>query len=303
MSWPFGNPITGALNTMMSWASGLIVDAFTAMFTSVKDLLVSTPDVTQLPQVQTVTARTTTVLDAIFVLAFLTAGALTIFAGGNENARYTAKTLLPRIIFAFVVAHFSPLFCSKIIDLANAITVNLAGGSPGKLGALTAIRTELTDNTSRNSSPLLFAVLAAIITFLFAAVGFSFLTRIGVLVILAVTGPLALACYALPQLEGTAKLWWRSVIGCLAIPLLQVLALQSGETILLDPHSAGLLFGLPGGATMTLLITITLLWITVRIPGLVRRYVMQSGGSGVGQQVFRIVVIQRGLRLLTGGLR
>jgi hypothetical protein len=296
--WPFGNPVTGALNTIMTWISGLITDAFTEIFTAVKSLLVSTPDITQLPQVQTVTARTVTVIDAVFVLAFLAAGAMIMIAGGDEKSRYTVRTLMPRMVVAFIAAHFSPLFCSRIIEVADAIGAALAGDSPGRLGALSAVRQQMTDGGT--DTGLLFVIFAAIITFLFAAVAFSFLTRLGVLVIIAVTGPLALACHALPHLDAAAKLWWRSLIGCLTVPLLQVLALQSGETILLDPTSQRFLFGVPGSGVLNLLIVITLLWICVKIPGLVRKNVMRSTGSSFGAQVVRVLVIQRGVRLLTG---
>lgn len=300
--WPFGNPITGALDKIMSWLTSLITDAFTSIFTAVKGLLVSTPDITQLPQVQTVTARTVTVVDAVFVLAFLAAGILIMFGGGDEGSRYTVKTLMPRMIVGFIAAHFSPLFCATLIDLADAISGALASGEPGKLGALTAIGAQLNNGGSGgDASALLFAVLAAITTFLFAAVSLSFLTRLGVLLIIAVTGPLALACYALPQLEPAAKLWWRALVGCLVIPVLQVLALQAGETILLDPHSQSVLFGVPGSGVLNLLIVITLLWICVKIPGLVRSHVMHSpsSGSGIGAHLLRVVVVPRGIRILS----
>jgi hypothetical protein len=301
--WPFGNPITGALNKIMSWITGLITGAFTSIFTAVKGLLASTPDVTQLPQVQIATARTVTVIDVLFVLAFLAAGALIMIGGSDEKSRYTARTLMPRMVFAFITAHFSPLFCSKIIDLADAISSTLSGDGPGKLGAMTAIQQQMNDGNGGISSALLFAVLAAIITFLFVAVAFSFLTRLGVLIIIAIVGPFALACYALPQLEPTAKLWWRALLGCLTVPLLQVLALQSGEMILLDPRSQGFLFGVPGSGVMNLLIVVALLWICVKIPGLVRTHVMHSNGTSFGAQVLRVMVIQRGLRVLPGAGR
>jgi hypothetical protein len=298
--WPFGSPIVGALDNVMQWLLGLITGAFTAVFSAVKTMLVSTPDITRLPQVQTITDRSVTVIDIVFVLAFLAAGALIMVGGGDEKSRYTVKTLIPRMIVGFVAAHFSPLFCSQIIQLADAIATALAGGSPDRLDALTAVEQQITAGDS-GSSVLLFAVLAAIITVLFTGVAFSFVTRLAVLVIIAITGPLALACHAIPGLDAAAKLWWRSLAGCLAIPMLQVLALQSGETILLDPHAQKLLFGIRAAGLLNLLIVITLLWITVKIPGLVRKNVMRSTGAGFGAQVLRVVVIQQGMRLVTGG--
>jgi Conjugal transfer protein TrbL len=289
------------LNKIMSWVTGLIVDSFSGVFKVLKNVLMSTPDVTTLPQVQEITARAVTVLDVVFVLAFVAAGALTMFAGGDERSRYTAKTLMPRMIVAFIVAHFSPLFCSQITSVAGAMTTALAGGDPNHAGAMTAIGSTFNDANNGKTAALLFAVLAAITCFLLVAVAFSFITRLGVLVIIASVGPLALACHALPQLEGVAKLWWRSLIGCLLIPLLQVIALQVGESILLNPKSQGTLLGLPGSGVLNMMIVISLMFICVKIPSLVRKSVMQQQGSGLGAQIFRVLVIQQGLRLVIGG--
>jgi hypothetical protein len=295
--------VSFVLNHIMSWLIGRIVDSFQALFTVVLKLLSATPNVTTLPQVQTLTARTTTVLDVVFVLAFFAAGVLTMVAGGNERLRYTAKDLLPRLVVGFTAAHLSPVLIGKLISVVDAVTGALGAGRPGRLGAFAAIRSEVTDGDAANNiGPLLFAILAALITFLVAAVAFTYLTRIAVLIVLAIAAPLALACHGLPHTDGVARLWWRSVLGCLAVPLLQAITLQAGQTVMLDPHAAGQLFGEPGGGLLSLLVTIVLLWLAVRIPGLVRRYVMRSGGgSGAGHFV-RVVVIGQGMRLLTGGM-
>jgi hypothetical protein len=291
------------LNHIMSWVVDRIVDSFQALFSVVLKLLSATPDVTALPQVQTLTARTTTVLDALFVLAFVAAGVLTMVAGGNERLRYTAKDLLPRLVVAFTAAHLSPILIARLITLVDAVSRALTAGRPSGAGALSAIHNEIIDgNAANNIGPLLFAILAALITFLVAAVAFTYLTRIAVLIVLAIAAPLALACHSLPQIEPVARLWWRSVIGCLTVPLLQAITLQAGQTVMLDPHSAGRLFGEPGGGVLSLLITIVLLWLTVKIPGLVRRYVMRTGGGSSAGHFVRVVVIGDGMRLLTGGM-
>jgi hypothetical protein len=59
--------------------------------------------------------------------------------------------------------------------------------------------------------------------------------------------------------------------------------------------------GLPDdpGGIMNLFIVVILLWTTVRIPGLVRRYVMQGGGrTNFLGAVVRVVIVQQ----LTRGL-
>src|SRR5262245_33158339 len=152
------------MDHILSWITDRIVDAFTTLFSTIEQILVSTPDITQLPQVQQVTAHTTQVLDIVFSLVFTAAGALTIFAGGDEHSRYTAKILLPRIVFAFVVAHFSPLLCGQVITVVDAVTTALAGGTPAHAGALSSVANALHDARSRGVTALLFAVLAALAT-------------------------------------------------------------------------------------------------------------------------------------------
>jgi hypothetical protein len=293
--------VSHILNPILKWVTALIVASFTSMFAAMKKLLVATPDVTILPQVQLITGRAVTVLDIVFVLAFTAAGALTIVAGASEQMRYTAKDLMPRMVFAFIAAHFSPLLVAKLIQLVNATASTLVQDDPRGLGAFTAIRKQLTDGP-HGVAPLLFVVLAAVITFLFAAVSFTFIVRLGVLIILAVVAPLALACHSLPQLDGCARLWWRSLIGCLAVPVLQALTLQSGESILLDPRAMKQLFHMDGGAVLNMFVVISLLFMTAKIPGLVRRYVTRSGGNGLGAMLFRVVVVQQGVRALTSGI-
>ena len=95
---------------------------------------------------------------------------------------------MPRAVVAFIAAHFSPLICTRLITTGNAVSRALAGGAPGRLGALLAVRQQI-DDGGGGGGGLLFAVLAVITTFLFATVAFSFLTRLTVLVIIAVDRP------------------------------------------------------------------------------------------------------------------
>ena len=99
--------------------------ASTALFSAITDALLITPDVTVLPQVQAITGRSIWIVDTVFVLAFVAAGVLTMIAGGDERARYTAKDLAAAVVVGFIAAHFSQLCCSKLIELANALTAAL----------------------------------------------------------------------------------------------------------------------------------------------------------------------------------
>src|SRR5919112_3224446 len=110
------------LNGILDWLTGAVLEALAALIGAITTALLVTPDVTALPQVQALTGRSVAIVDTVFVLVFVAAGVLTMTAGGDERARYTAKDLLPRLVVGFVAAHFSQLGCATLIDLANAVT-------------------------------------------------------------------------------------------------------------------------------------------------------------------------------------
>jgi hypothetical protein len=129
------------------------------------------------------------------------------------------------------------------------------------------------------------------------------IVRFAVLLVLTSIAPVALACHALPQTDPAARLWWRSFLGCAAVPTLQAVTLTAGHWMLLDPAHLLPVFGLPvePGGILNLLIVIVLLWTTVRIPGLVRRYVTQAGRSpNFLGMVIRVVVVQQLTRRVPG---
>jgi TRAP-type C4-dicarboxylate transport system permease small subunit len=121
-----------------------------------------------------------------------------------------------------------------------------------------------------------------------------------VLLILTAVAPIALACHALPHTDGAARLWWRSFIGCLTIPVLQALTLTAGQWMLLDLSTMLPLLGIPGdpAGIVNLLVVVVLLWTTLRIPTLVRTQFVASHSGRGGAQIMRIVVVQQGMRLL-----
>jgi hypothetical protein len=108
----------------------------------------------------------------------------------------------------------------------------------------------------------------------------------------------------LPHTEPAAGLWWRTLLACLATPLLQAITFTAGISLLLDPtHNIPVLLGAtPGVASMdsfNLFIVMCLLWLTVRIPRLMARYVTHGRSSiSMAGVVLRAVVIQSVTRRL-----
>jgi hypothetical protein len=290
------------LNQILDWFAKLLLDSLTALIGAITHVLLLTPDVTALPQVQALTGRSIWIVDTVFVLVFLAAGVLTMVAGGNEKTRYTVKDLLPRCIVGFVAAHFSQLIAGRMVELANALTGALTDTDFTNDGALRAIKNDLVTAQDQTGG-MLFLVCLAIILFLLTATACSMIARFAVAIVLTAAAPLALACHALPMTDPVARLWWRSYVGLLAVPLVQAFVLFAGQWMLLDPHAMLPALGLPPdpGGVLNLFVVMVMLWTTVRVPGLMRRYITSGGGRNGNMlgAVVRVVVVQQ----LTRGLR
>ncbi|MEU8048448.1 hypothetical protein [Micromonospora haikouensis] len=290
------------LDETVGWLTEAILACLTTVFDLITGVLLTTPKVTVLPQVQALTGRSVWIVDTVFVLAFVAAGVMVMATGGNEQSRYTVKDLLPRLVVGFTASHFSQLACAQLIDLANALTGAVSDNGYDDGGAFTAIRNHLTAAQDR-MVPLLFLVLAVIITGLVVTCAVQVIGRFVTLLVMTSVAPLALACHALPATDGLARLWWRAYTGCLAVPVAQAFFLTAGERMLLDPAVMLPVFGLPvdPGGTLNLLVVVVLLWTTVKIPGLMARWAGQPArGANVLGAAVRVVVVQQLTRAVPG---
>jgi hypothetical protein len=299
MDWLF-NP-SKIFDVFLSWIATGILNSFDAIFSAIGKSLLKSPDVTGLPQVQALTGRSVLVVDTVFVLAFIAAGFMTMMGGGSERAHYTAKDLMSRLVVGFIGAHFSTLLVGKAIELANGLVSGLAPGDTDRQGALASIKAHV--HGVSMASMLLFLVLVVIIVVLLCATTIGMLVRFSALIVLAAAAPLALACHALPQTDAVARVWWRAFGGCLATPVLQAFTLQAGQWMLEDPTHVFPMLGIPNdpGSVINLFVVVILLWVTVKIPGMVRRYATQGGrGPNFLGAVVRVVIVQQITRNLPG---
>jgi hypothetical protein len=188
-----------------------------------------------------------------------------------------------------------------MVELANALTGALTDKDFNNDGALQAIKNDLVTAQDQTGG-MLFLVCLAIILFLLAATACSMIVRFAVAIVLTAAAPIALACHALPMTDPVARLWWRSFVGVLAVPFVQAFVLFAGQWMLLDPHAMLPVLGLPldPGGVLNLFVVMVMLWTTVRVPGLMRRYITSGGRNGnMLGAVVRVVVVQQ----LTRGLR
>ncbi|RKE10561.1 hypothetical protein C8E86_5473 [Catellatospora citrea] len=299
-----GSPVQAMVTGLNTFLAEILLDALTSLLDLLAGSVAASPDVTALPQVQQVTSTSTTVVNTCFVLAIITAGAMTM-AGGVAQVRHSVSELGSRLVVAFIGANFAAPLCSALIELANAVTAAMTADSiwaPQSLTTLqdliAAAQVDMTGTTA-----FLFTVVLVLIAVLAGLLMCQWIARVGILIVLAAIAPLALACHGLPGTDGAARAWWRSLLAALGTQLLQAVCLHLCVQVLVGGGTQLLTQGAAGQqlAVLHLFVVLVLLWGTARIPALMRQYVTRGGGSRLGSYLFKTVVLHRGMSLIRAG--
>jgi hypothetical protein len=216
-------------------------------------------------------------------------------------AQQITSALQPVINAIHGAAHFSLYFLGLFIDLENAlcsVATTLAGSS---------MPTNLIAGIFQGNLPgegLLAWVLAFVLGVMAILLGAQMVVRLALLwVLLVLSGP-GLACFALPQTMGFGRMWLSLTASTVMVQFFQVVALALGGT-LLTSLGASNLFGV-GGTVATLLVCVALLYLVLRIPGIVHRFALRpmmdasraAAGAAGGAAGFVADVAPRLLALL-----
>jgi hypothetical protein len=291
-------------DSAVSWLAGFVAAALQHLWDLLAATVLVSPDVTGLPQVRVISARSLLVANTCYVLVILAAGIL-VMARETVEIRYGIGELAPRLVIGLVAANLATPLCSGLIGLANGLTGALTQGpvaGPGATEQLSAVvRTALND--AAGPARLLVVVIALLVLVLTVMLFLTFVVRVGVLVVLTGIAPVALACHGLPQLDGVARFWWRSLLATLGTVTAQGFTLHTGLSVFLSPDANLPSLGLPvdPGGIVNLFVVVTLLWTTVKIPTLLGRIAARGGTRTPGAYLVRAVVAQqvaRGVRRL-----
>ncbi|MEU8236424.1 conjugal transfer protein TrbL family protein [Actinoplanes sp. NPDC048967] len=280
------------MDGLVGWLAERVTDLLGGLLAFLASSLFLSPDVTVLPQVASIAGKSALVVDACLILAIIAVGIATMI-GDSLEMRYGIKEMLPGLIVGFVLSAFSIPLTSQLITIANALTVSMTRASAPTTETINFVRVRVTAALTDEGSAFLVAVIGVLIVVLMFTLVGTWLTRIGVLLVLAGIAPAALACYATPWTQGAAQLWWRTLLGCLATPALQAVAFSAGIDLLIGPEAnLPILLGLPGSDTLNLILVVGVLWVTVRIPSMMRRFVTSRGAPNIGGVLLRAVFIQ-----------
>jgi hypothetical protein len=232
------------------------------------------------------------------VACLIVIGGYNVIVGRHLGLGYSELAeFLPRLMLAVGAAHFSLYFLGLFIDLENAlcsVALNLAGTS-----ILTNIIAAIFQGNVLGEG-LLVWMLAFVVGIMVILLGAQMAVRLALLWILLVLAGPGLACFALPQTLGYGRMWLSLTASTVLVQFFQVLTLALGS-VLLTSLGASNIFHLDS-TLATLLICIALLYLVLRLPGIVQRFalrpMMDASSSVTGAAGYVANVAPRLLALL-----
>jgi hypothetical protein len=291
------NWLTTGTMAALNWVLGLLSNT---VFTS--------PDVTMLPQVGYMSNQALLVANASLALIVTVVGFLAMTHGTVQD-RHSLKELLPRMLIGFLAANLSTPILTTAITGANALTAALSGATFTSQDSFNEIKRVIAGVTGSQEQFIVALILRELAVWMLVLLVITWLGRLAVLLVVGATAPIALLCHALPQTDPVARVWWRTLGGCLAIQILQAVTLHMAVATLLTSGANLPALGLPKDPTglFNLLMTCFLLWLVIRIPKWVSRTFGGNAGRGASMlaSIVRLVVVQQllGAVGLRGGKR
>jgi len=271
------------------WFRNLVQSALDPVLTFLGQSILATPDVAGEYRVRETWGVFAAIANTVLIL-FVLVGAAIVMGHETLQSRYTIKEIAPRLVVGAIAANLSLSLVGVGVHFANALSQAFLGQGVDPVNATAAIRDlVLAPVLTGGIFIILLGLVVAVVALVLLVI---YIARVSLLVIVVVAGPLALVCHALPQTEGIAQLWWRAVLGLLAVQVAQALVLVTALRVFFDSEHHALGFRL-GGSIIDMLLCLCLLWVLMRIPGWIGRFVfsgMKHRGSTVGRMAKYAVI-------------
>lgn len=149
-------------------------------------------------------------------------GSYHIMFGHGIRTLYSVRILLPRLLLALVAANFSKLLFQSAVDVNNALcTVVIQTGVGFDPNALFEIR-------DLGTGPALSLFVVAALFAGYGVLAVAYALRYALLVVLAITAPLAALLFVLPDTHHYSRKWGTLFVTTLLMQPLQLLILQVG---------------------------------------------------------------------------
>lgn len=246
----------------------------------------------------------------LVLVGMLLLGALMMARPHDYNSQYLLQIGLPRIGIAVLGLAFFPTLASTIADISNGLAQSFY-----KDAEVTATFSQLLTET----------VIAQIITFLAVLTTPAGWTLLGimavilllpillvVLVIFVITylnalffsllvliGPVALACYAVPNLQSITETWFKGILATAILPVIFSIEIMLLSWVIANPEAVG-----AGKGTAGFIVSIMLLILMFKTPGKVYHWAFGGFGGGGGGGFLAGMgmrsIINKGLQVAAG---
>ncbi|MFI0818611.1 hypothetical protein ACH4TX_19215 [Streptomyces sp. NPDC021098] len=265
---------------------GMIVNAVTSFLGTIveqimkpvrellADTLLATPDVTRHADLKRLWAGALEITAGIYVL-FVVAGGITVMGYETVQTRYALKQIAPRLLTGVIASAMSLTVMGKAITLGNALSHAIMGLGMADAGQGLVERVLPFALFGTTGLKIYLLILAIVLLVLVLAVLIGFVVRVTVMALLAISGPLALACHAHPLTDPVARLWWRGLAGCLVIQVAQSMTFIVALKLFFAPGATAL--GIPYSDQLgTMLAGLALFWVLFKIPGWTMQVVFRA---------------------------
>jgi len=178
----------------------------------------------------------------------------------SVRAHYGLKAVLPRLLLALVLMHFSLPLMQMGVDLDNALcSVAIEAGVPLRSAAMPwspAISAGAVQNISAEQD-LFHAVFAVALVVSLVILVLAYILRHALLGVLIVTAPLAGLCTALPETRSYARTWLRLFLVTVFMQAVQLIVLRVATDVAFDG----------GGGLAQTLEALATLFLMLKVPG------------------------------------
>ncbi|MFT9474876.1 hypothetical protein [Streptomyces sp. Mo3] len=262
------------VNAITSFLGMIVEQIMKPLRELLADTLLATPDVTRHADLKRLWAGSMGITAGIYVL-FVTAGGITVMGYETVQTRYALKQIAPRLLIGMIASATSLTVMGKAIALGNALSHAILGIDMADAGQGLVERALPFSLFGAPGLKIYLLIVSIVMIVLILAVLIGFVVRVAVMALLAVSGPLALACHAHPLTDPVARLWWRGLAGCLVIQVAQSMTFIVALKLFFAPGATAL--GIPYSDQLgTMLAGLALFWVLFKIPGWTMQVVFRS---------------------------
>ena len=174
------------------------------------------------------------------------------------RSRYSLKVMLPKLMLAIVLIHFSLPLMQMAIDLDNALSaVALSLGDPIHADSLpwSAVISHASTVRMSATEDLFHAVFAVVLVVSVVILVLAYVVRHALLGVLVVIAPLVALCTPLPDTRGYVHIWLRLFLVTVFMQPVQLIVLRVATVMAFD-DSGGLVATLYALATLYLMLKV-----------------------------------------------